>query len=39
MVEQVQKFNKIGISAKFVGEAQTDLAAKEKSYMDKYKLF
>ena len=30
MVEQVQKFNKIGISAKFVGEAQTDLAAKRK---------
>lgn len=30
MMEQVHKFNALGISAEFVGEAQTDPAAKRK---------
>ena len=38
MVDQVQKFNKIGISAEFVGEAQTDPAAKRKILHGKVQI-
>ena len=30
MVEQAEKFNKLGIATEFVGEAQTDIAARRK---------
>ena len=38
MIEQVQKFNNIGISAEFVGEAQIDPVAKKKVLHGEVKI-